>query len=110
MSIKERNLLFRALKEAGIFSNYIEEAKKYAVEQGESAIKNIMSSSFKHAIDDPLYWCETKLGENFWDTVDEEFRFWALTEGEEKSFIADVVVAVRDFSDAQIKHRDNFIE
>lgn len=109
MSIKERNLLFRALKEAGIFPNFIQEANKCAAMSGERAIENIMSSSFNYVIDNALCWSETKLGCDFWDTIDEEFRYRTLIEGEEKSFIADVGVAAQGFSDILCKHRDNFL-
>lgn len=110
MRIKERNLLFRALKEAGIFPNFIQEANEYAAKRGKSAIENIMSSSFNYVIDNALYWADTKLGDDFWDTIDEEFRYRTLTEGEEKSFIADVIVAARDFSNVLCKYRDNSLE
>lgn len=109
MSIKERNLLFRALKEAGIFPNFIQEANKCAAMSGERAIENIMKSSFNYVIDNALYWVNTKLGSDFWDTIDEEFRYRTLIEGEEKSFIAYVGVAAQGFSDVLCKHRDNFL-
>ena len=109
MSIKERNLLFRALKEAGIFPNFIQEANKCAAMSGERAIENIMKSSFNYVIDNALCWSETKLGCDFWDTIDEEFRYRTLTEGEEKSFIAYVGVTAQGFSDVLCKHRDNFL-
>ena len=110
MSIKERNLLFRALKEAGIFPNFIQEANEYAAKRGVSTIEDIMASSFNYVIDNALHWAETKLGDDFWNTRDEEFRHRTLTEGEEKSFIADVIVAARDFSDALCGYRDTCLE
>ena len=110
MRIKEINLLFRALKEAGIFPNFIQEANKCAAMSGERAIENIMKSSFNYVIDNALYWVNTKLGSDFWDTIDEEFRYRTLIEGEEKSFIADVIVAARDFSNVLCKYRDNSLE
>jgi len=110
MRIKERNLLFRALKEAGIFPNFIQEANKHAAMSGESAIENIMSSSFNYVIDNALCWSETKLGCDFWDTIDEEFRYRTLIEGGKKSFIADVIVAARDFDDVLYRHRNNLLE
>ncbi len=110
MNIKERNLLFRALKEAGIFPNFIQEANELAAMSGESAIENIMTSSFNYVIDNALCWANTKLGDDFWDNIDEEFRYRTLIEGEEKSFIADVIVAAQGFSDVSCRHRNNLLE
>lgn len=76
MTRSELKLIFRAFKEAGIYANFLQDTDREALSRGRSLKKHITGiQSFSNFVDIALLWCNSKLGDDFWEEMDDVFSY-----------------------------------